>query len=90
MSGNGWWPVATADLRLDELVLRVPGLGARDAARLGELVAAKLVDRARAGVAPSSLARLQVKLDLAPGLPLETLADQIVTRIAASLGLEEG
>ena len=77
-----------ADLKIDELVLRVPGLTQEEGARLGDLIQQRLATRAATGRFPAHTGRLQVDMNLSPALPLDRLAEQIVLRLSVELGLE--
>lgn len=74
-----------ADLRIDRLVLRVPGLTPDEARALGREVAERL---ARAP-APGSAARvgaLELRVDVPRGVPREHLARLVAERIRGRLG----
>jgi hypothetical protein len=77
-----------ADLRVDRLVLRVPGLTHAEGVRLGTLVEERLAARAASGRFPSYAGRVEIDLDLPAALPLDRLAEQIVLRLSVELGLE--
>lgn len=69
--------------RIDELVLRVPGLSPDEARRLGRDVTERVFARLEA--APMHLGRLDLRLTLPPGLPLEDLADRVANAIVEQL-----
>ena len=73
--------------RCIKVVMSTHDLG--EARRLAGLIADRLRERSASAVAPSALARLEIKLDIPPGLPLEEVANRIVNRLAGQLGLEE-
>ncbi|MEM7676329.1 MAG: hypothetical protein AAF449_10040 [Myxococcota bacterium] len=86
--------MALVDLRIDELVLRVPGLSRAQADRLGRLIREGLTTKVANGRAPAYTGALTVQLtglpsiDAPAGAGLEALADRIVNRLAEQLGLE--
>jgi hypothetical protein len=63
--------------RIDELVLGVPGLAARDARDLAERIARKIEAGLPETPRPVSLTHLDVKLSLPRGLGVEELANRI-------------
>lgn len=69
--------------RIDELVLRVPGLSPDEARRLGRDVTERVF--ARLDAAPMHLGRLDLRLTLPLGLPLEELADRVANAIVDQL-----
>ena len=77
-----------ADLHVEELVLRVPGLTRAAGVRLGALVEERLAARAATGRFPSHAGHIDVDVDLPSALPLDQLAEQIVLRLSVRLGLE--
>lgn len=77
-----------ADLHVDELILRVPGLTRAEGVRLGALVEERLAARAATGRFPSHVGHLEVTMDLPTALPLEELAERITLRLSVQLGLE--
>ncbi|MCP5060076.1 MAG: hypothetical protein GY937_25520 [bacterium] len=77
-----------ADLHVNELVLRVPGLTRAEGVRLGTLVEERLAARAAIGRFPSHAGRLEVDVNLPTAQPLDQLAEQIVLRLSVQLGLE--
>ncbi len=78
------------DLRLDELVLQVPGLTRDQGSRLGRLVLERLATKAATGSVPSLTGGLRLELDasLPQALSLDELAERIVVGLSARLGLE--
>lgn len=63
--------------RIDELVLGVPGLAARDARDLAQRIASKIEAGLPETSRPVSLAHLDVRLSLPRGLGVEELATRI-------------
>jgi hypothetical protein len=77
-----------ADLHIDDLVLRVPGLTQGEGERLATLVEERLTARAATGHFPSHIGRIEIDLDLPVATPLEMLAERIVLSLSVQLGLE--
>lgn len=80
--------MALADLTIDDLVVRVPGLSRAQGHRLAGLIRERLALKAATGAVPTHMGRLAISLPSGPALPLEELADRIVAKLAARLGLE--
>ncbi len=73
-------------IRIDELHLRVPGLGREEARRLGEEVARRLSRELPPTVRPQRLSSLDLRAAVPAGTPREKLADAIVLAVRRSLG----
>lgn len=78
--------MALADLRVDELVLQVPGLSRDEGGRLARLVRERLALMAVTGPLPAFAGAVRLTLDASGSEPLEDLAERIVTALAARLG----
>lgn len=80
--------MALADLRIEELVLQVPGLGRDQAARLSVLVSERLATLQATGATPLLAGPVRLRLRDPASLPLEQLAEHITHALIARLGLE--
>jgi hypothetical protein len=72
-------------LKIDSFQLRVGGMSAEQAGRLGESVARLLAARLPQRTAPLSLGELAVRIAAQPSLPPERLAEQIAEAILERL-----
>jgi hypothetical protein len=77
--------MAAETIRIDELHLRVPGLGREEARRLGEEVARRLAEELPREGRPQRLASLDLRTSVPATTPRAGLADAIVRAIRRSL-----
>jgi len=79
--------MALDDFRIEELVLRVPGLTVDEARRLAADVARRVAERLPAATRPLHLGALDLRITVPRGTPRSelaaTLATQIVERVSA-------
>ena len=77
-------------VKINALVLRLPGLSPQQAHQVGQTVARRLAGRVES-LKPEYLSstlrsgNMEVRLHLPPGVPLERLADAMTERILAAL-----
>jgi hypothetical protein len=79
-----------ADLRIEELVLRVPGMSQAEAGVFGALAARRVAERLGAAGLDRVPHGLDVHLRVAPGLPPERLADAIAQAVLDALAPKGG
>jgi len=82
----------SAPIQIDRLSLRVPGVSPELGARLGRLVALRLVPALAIHPGDGAFARLQLELSARPGEDDESLAARIANQLAAVItdALEAG
>ena len=73
------------ELRIDRLVLRVPGLTRAEARDLGREVAERLARPGRTGDA-GRIGSLELRMELPRGVARERIADLLAERIRRGLG----
>jgi len=74
-----------AELRIERLVIRVPGVRPGDAERLAAGVGDALTRRAPGLRAGTRTARLEVRLAAQPGASVEALAEQVAAAVVERL-----
>ncbi len=72
-------------VQIDQLTIRVPGMGAAEGRRLGEEVARRVADRLPDGAAGRRLEEVHVRLTAPPGADPNQLADRIADQIVRQL-----
>lgn len=76
--------------RIDDLVLRLPGLRADDAERLARAVTRRVEEGLPPRRRPLHLGRLDLRLSLPAGLSVETQAERIADAILHHIRAEGG
>jgi hypothetical protein len=75
----------TGSFRLDELVLRLPGVPPADARRIGEAVARRVAERLAERHASADVGALELRLRLPAGTPDDRMVDEIAGAVLARL-----
>lgn len=79
----------TGTVRIGDMRIRAPGLTPGQARQLGEMVARRLAASPLAAGAPRSIGALNIRVESASAGPLHGMADEIVRRIRAGIGLKK-
>jgi hypothetical protein len=72
-------------VRIDDLHLRVPGVSAEEARRLGEAVARRVAEELSVQGRVEHLGALDLRLSIAPGTPRDRLVAEIARAIVERL-----
>lgn len=70
---------------INEMVIRVPGMGEAEARSMGEAVAGKMAAMLPADTGDRNIDELNIKLSITPGAANETMADDIAKQILQQL-----
>ena len=74
-------------IQIDEMVIRVPGMGPEDARWIGEEVASQIAGRLPDQVENKKIDELNVKLSFSPGLGRAEIANRIADQLFRQLKL---
>lgn len=72
-------------IQIDEMTLRIPGIGEEEGRQLGADVAQRLAGQLPDNLAPQQLGELRVQLPLSPGLSRGQMAEAVANRILLEL-----
>jgi hypothetical protein len=72
-------------IQVDEMIIRVPGMGAEEARSMGETVAGRMAAMMPDSIDNKSIGELNIKLSLSPGMNSHAMADSIATQILQQL-----
>ncbi|MEJ7828883.1 MAG: hypothetical protein WKF91_11820 [Segetibacter sp.] len=72
-------------IQIEEMIIRVPGMGAEDARLLGGEVASRMAARIPETIENKQIDELNIRLSLSPGMGRDALADNIATQILQQL-----
>jgi hypothetical protein len=72
-------------VQIEEMIIRVPGLGAEEARQLSGNVAGRLAARLPDNFDNRQIDELNIKLSLSPGMRRDALAESIATQILQQL-----
>ena len=74
-------------IRIDEMVLRIPGLNEQEGHALGQMVAQRLAGRLAEDTIARHLDAVNIQLTMLPGMTHLQLADEITEQILRQMNL---